>query len=231
MRSTPTRSSPSSWARRWSRARSSSRPRRARSATLTSEATVRRRTATPMSSGRPVSVDATGVQRRPTRKDVEGAFDFEPHRCFACGELNEQGLHLAIHTDPSGAWTETTLEPRFQGWEAVAHGGVVCTLLDEVMAWSVIGRGMWGVTARLNVTFRRPIPVGRPVRAEGWVVEENRRAHRAEGRVVDPETREVFARGESTFVAVPPQEVERLKARYGMRRLAEGDTTERADTP
>ncbi len=167
----------------------------------------------------------------PITRDRDGAFEFEPHRCFACGELNEQGLRLTIHVDPSGAWTETTLEPRFQGWEAVAHGGVVCTLLDEVMAWSVIGRGMWGVTARLNVTFRRPIPVGRPVRAEGWVVEENRRAHRAEGRVVDPETREVFARGESTFVAVPPQEVERLKARYGMRRLAEGDTTERADTP
>jgi uncharacterized protein (TIGR00369 family) len=163
------------------------------------------------------------------RRDREGAFEFEPHRCFACGELNEQGLRLTIHTDPSGAWTETILEPRFQGWEAVAHGGVVCTLLDEVMAWSVIGRGMWGVTARLNVTFRRPIPVGSPVRAEGWVVEENRRAHRAEGRVVDPASGEVFARGESTFVAVPPQEVERLKARYGMRRLVETDTTGKAE--
>lgn len=162
-----------------------------------------------------------------TRRDREGAFDFEPHRCFACGELNEGGLHLAIHTDPTGSWTETTLESRFQGWEAVAHGGIVCTLLDEVMAWAVIGRGTWGVTARLNVTFRRPIPVGRPIRAEGWVMEENRRVHRAEGRVVDAESGEVLASAESTFVAVPPDEVERLKSRYGMRRLEPGpaDTT------
>ena len=168
--------------------------------------------------------------RRPARRDREGAFEFEPHRCFACGELNEQGLHLAIHTEPNGSWTETTLEPHFQGWEAVAHGGIVCTLLDEVMAWAVIGRGTWGVTARLNVTFRRPIPVGRAIRAEGWVVDENRRAHRAEGRILDGATGELLASGESTFVAVPPDEVERLKARYGMRRLIEGsDTTGAVD--
>ena len=165
----------------------------------------------------------------PIRRDREGAFEFEPHRCFACGELNDHGLHLAIHTDPTGAWTETTLERRFQGWEAVAHGGIVCTLLDEVMAWAVIGRGTWGVTARLNVTFRRPILVGSAIRAEGWVVDENRRAHRAEGRVIDASSGEVLATGASTFVAVPPSEVERLKSRYGMRRIDEVDTTGRVD--
>jgi acyl-coenzyme A thioesterase PaaI-like protein len=164
-----------------------------------------------------------GGRVAPVRRDRQGSFDFEPHHCFACGELNEQGLHLAIHTDPNGSWTETTLEPRFQGWEAVAHGGIVCTLLDEVMAWSVIGRGTWGVTARLNVAFRRPIPVARALRAEGWVVGENRRAHTTAGQVLDAATGEVLATSEGTFVAVPPDEVERLKARYGMRR-SEGDT-------
>jgi len=163
----------------------------------------------------------TTKRATPARRDREGAFEFEPHHCFACGELNEQGLHLAIHTDPQGSWTETTLEQRFQGWEAVAHGGIVCTLLDEVMAWSVIGRGTWGVTARLNVAFRQPIPVGRAIRAEGWVVDENRRAHRTAGQVLDVTSGEVLATGEATFMAVPPEEVDRLKARYGMRRLGD----------
>jgi acyl-coenzyme A thioesterase PaaI-like protein len=169
----------------------------------------------------------------PVRRDRDGAFEFEPHHCFACGELNEQGLHLAIHTDPQGSWTETTLDQRFQGWEAVAHGGIVCTLLDEVMAWAVIGRGTWGVTARLNVAFRRPIPVGRTIRAEGWVVDENRRAHRTGGQVLDVASGEILAMGGATFMAVPPDEVKRLKARYGMRRLdvdETADLTEREDT-
>ena len=153
------------------------------------------------------------------RRDEQGAFEFEPHHCFACGELNEQGLHLVLHTDPELAWTETTLEPRFQGWDSVAHGGIVCTLLDEVMAWSVIGRGTWGVTARLNVAFRRPIATGRTIRAEGRVVEQYRRAARTTGRVFDPHTGEEFATAEGTFMALPDAQLDRLKARYGMRRL------------
>jgi len=159
-----------------------------------------------------------------TRRDQLGAFEFEPHHCFACGELNEHGLHLELHTSPDGSWTELVLDEAFQGWEAVAHGGIVCTILDEVMAWAVIGRGTWGVTARLNVAFRRPIKTGRNIRAEGWVVQQDRRAVRAEGRVLDQRTGEVLATGESTFIAVPADQLERLKARYGMRRVP--DTTE-----
>jgi len=163
---------------------------------------------------------------QPTLRDREGAFRFEPHRCFACGELNEGGLRLVLHTSPDGAWTETTLASMFQGWDAVAHGGIVCTLLDEVMAWSVIGQGTWGVTARLNVAFRRPMSTGRTVRAEGRVVEDHRRAIRTAGRVFDPATGEEFATAEGTFMALPADQLERLKARYGMRRVPPGVPSE-----
>lgn len=156
---------------------------------------------------------------RPQARSRLDGYTFEPHRCFACGELNEHGLQLALHADANGCWTELTLAERFQGWEDVAHGGIVATLLDEVMAWSVIGRGTWGVTARLNVAFRKPIPVGRAIRASGRVLEEHRRAARTAGEVVDVQTGEVLATAEGTFIAVPEDELERLKARYGMRRL------------
>ena len=163
------------------------------------------------------SEDAGSAQ--PFLRDRAGPFRFEPHHCFACGELNDGGLQLVLHTTPEGAWTETTLASTFQGWEAVAHGGIVCTLLDEVMAWSVIGQGTWGVTARLNVAFRRPIATGRVVRAEGRVVENHRRAVRTAGRVFDPVTGEEFATAEGTFMALPADQLDRLKARYGMRRV------------
>jgi len=152
------------------------------------------------------------------KRDEQGAFEFEPHHCFACGELNEHGLQLEIHTEPAGSWIETTLASGFQGWDSVAHGGIVCTILDEVMAWSVIGRGTWGVTARLTVAFRKPIPTGRAIRAEGRVLEMNRRASRTEGKVIDATTGEVLATAEGTFMALPATELARLKSRYGMRR-------------
>ena len=139
---------------------------------------------------------------------------YDPHHCFACGELNEHGLQLVLHADATGCWTELTLAHRFQGWESVAHGGIVATILDEVMAWSVIGRGTWGVTARLNLTFKRPIPTGRPIRAEGWVVQDRRRTINTAGHVLDGITRAVLASGEGTFMAVPADQLAALKARY-----------------
>jgi uncharacterized protein (TIGR00369 family) len=154
-------------------------------------------------------------------RDEDGTFAFEPHHCFACGELNAHGLHLQLHANPDRAWIETTLAPEFQGWDSVAHGGIVCTILDEVMAWSVIGRGTWGVTARLNVAFRRPIRTGRAIRAEGWVVELHRRANRTAGHVVDATSGEVLATAEGTFIALPPEQLASLKARYGMRRTGD----------
>jgi acyl-coenzyme A thioesterase PaaI-like protein len=182
---------------------------------LTSEALATRRETT------------RGTTAAPNKRDQNGEFEFEPHRCFACGELNEHGLHLELHTDPEGSWAETTLASEFQGWDAVAHGGIVCTILDEVMAWSVIGRGTWGVTARLNVAFRRPIPTGRAIRAEGWVVQMHRRASRTAGRVLDTASGEVLATGEGTFIGLPEAQLARLKARYGMRRInANADTGE-----
>jgi uncharacterized protein (TIGR00369 family) len=163
------------------------------------------------------------AERERTLRDPFGAFEFEPHHCFACGELNAHGMRLRLHTSPEGSWTELHVDPAFQGWEEIAHGGIVCTILDEVMAWAVIGRGTWGVTARLNVAFRKPIRTGQAIRAEGWVVQQDRRAVRAEGRVIDVASGDVLATGESTFMAVPADQLERLKARYGMRRV--GDTT------
>jgi uncharacterized protein (TIGR00369 family) len=145
------------------------------------------------------------------------AFRFEPHRCFACGELNEHGLRLALHTDANGCRTELLLDPRFQGWEGVAHGGILCTILDEVMAWSVIGRGTWGVTARMAVDFRRPVPVGRAIRAEGQVSQSGRRLFRTTGRIVDAETGDTLATAEGTYVAAPPERLAELQARYRLR--------------
>lgn len=150
-------------------------------------------------------------------------YTFEPHRCFACGELNEHGLQLELHASAVGCWTELALDSRFQGWDAVAHGGIVTTLLDEVMAWSVIGRETWGVTARLAISFRRPVPIDVPIRAEGWVVEDRRRTFRTAGRVLDPATGAVLAEAEGTFVAAPPDQLAALKSRYKLRRSADGE--------
>ena len=138
-----------------------------------------------------------------------------PHNCFACGSLNEHGLRLVLHAADDRCWLETTLEERFEGWEGIAHGGIVSTILDEVMAWALVDHDLWGVTARMSVEFRRPVPIGRPIRAEGRVTQARRRVIEAEGVIVDAADGSELARATALFVGAPEARKVELKARYG----------------
>ena len=141
----------------------------------------------------------------------------EPHNCFACGSLNTHGIQLELHAGDGRCWTELELDRRFEGWEGIAHGGIVSTILDEVMAWALVDNDSWGVTARMQVEFKRPVPIGRRIRGEGRVVEVRRRIVRAEGVLLDAADGTVLATAEGTFVAAPDDRKQALKERYGFR--------------
>lgn len=152
----------------------------------------------------PRVIDVPGVPR----------FEVAPHHCFACGTLNEHGLGLELHVEARRAWIETVLDRRFEGWEDIAHGGIVATILDEVMAWSLAGEDNWGVTARMAVEFRRPVRVGQPIRAEGWITRSRRRIVETEGRVVDAADGTVLATGTGTYLAADESRKQELRERY-----------------
>jgi uncharacterized protein (TIGR00369 family) len=141
-------------------------------------------------------------------------FRIRPHHCFACGELNEAGLHLALKFEPRRCHVELTIPDRFEGWEGLIHGGIVTTILDEVMAWALIEQDSWGVTARMSVQFHRPVLVGQAIRAEGWIVESKRRIQRTAARIVEAETGLELATAEATYVAASEARKRELKARY-----------------
>jgi uncharacterized protein (TIGR00369 family) len=155
---------------------------------------------------------ATAVVRAPGT-----TFEFSPHNCFACGTLNTHGMQLEIHIEEGRSWTELQLERRFEGWEGIAHGGILCTILDEVMAWSLVGADNWGVTARLAVDFKRPVPVGRTIRAEGWVTELRRRLVTTAGSIVDVVDGTLLASADALYVAATQERKRELQERYGFR--------------
>ena len=151
----------------------------------------------------------------------EGRIRIRPHGCFACGTLNTHGLHLELHAAADRCWTELVLPERFAGWEDIAHGGIVTTILDEVMAWALIERDHWGLTARIAVEFKKPVPIGRPIRGEGWLVEARRRAITAAGRLTDADGT-VLATSEALYIAAPDARKDELKARYEFRIVPDG---------
>jgi uncharacterized protein (TIGR00369 family) len=151
-----------------------------------------------------------------------------PHNCFACGTLNVHGLQLELHAGDDRCWVETTLGDRFQGWDEIAHGGIICTILDEVMAWALVDHDLWGVTARMSVDFKRPVRIGHPIRAEGRVVAVRKRLVDAEGVLLDGVDGTVLARSQAMYVGAPEARKRELKLRYGFT-LDEAATPEMVD--
>jgi len=168
--------------------------------------------------------EATGTASPPgapaTRPAIEtptGRFEFAAHNCFACGTLNAGGLGLELHVEPGRSWVELALDRRFEGWEGVIHGGILCTILDEVMAWALVGEDNWGVTARMAVDFRRPVEVGKRIRAEGWITRSRRRVVDTAGHIVDAATGVELATATGVYVAASPDRKRDLQRRYAYR--------------
>ena len=110
---------------------------------------------------------------------------------------------------------ELTLEPRFQGWDGIAHGGILATILDEVMAWALVGEDNWGLTARLNVDFKRTVEVGQAIRAEGWITRSRRRIVDTAGHVIDAHTGALLASATGLYLAADDDRKAELRKRYG----------------
>jgi acyl-coenzyme A thioesterase PaaI-like protein len=103
--------------------------------------------------------------------------------CFVCGLENPVGLHLAFYrVSDDEVLTRVALPEGYQGYPGIAHGGIVASILDEVVGRAAMGaeETRFMVTAKLQVRYRLPVPVGQPLRVIGKVV--SRRGKVAEGR-------------------------------------------------
>ena len=87
------------------------------------------------------------------------------------------------------------------------------------MAWALAGEDNWGVTARLSVRFRKPVPLGVRLRAEGWTTQSRGRIVETAGRLVDVATGAELATATGTYVAADAARKRELQERYGFRRL------------
>jgi len=97
--------------------------------------------------------------KRPEAPDPEDRPDLARF-CYGCGDLNPLGLHLHFTmTDDGRAEAPFVAQLMHQGYPGFVHGGLVTTLLDEAMGWATYGNGIWALTGKLELSFRKPVPV------------------------------------------------------------------------
>ncbi len=127
--------------------------------------------------------------------------------CFVCGTQNSRGLGLSFYDDAS-----TTVESifkireEFQGYPGIAHGGILATILDEVVGRvAMIGdHHRFMMTVNMKVQFRNPVPIETRLRAQGKIIKLKGRLCKAQGQILLPDGK-VGCEAELTLADMPSE--------------------------
>jgi uncharacterized protein (TIGR00369 family) len=127
--------------------------------------------------------------------------------CFGCGGANARGMQLTFEQDDNAQRIRGTfkLGAEYQGGPGFIHGGIIATVLDEVMGKVNRFRGVRAVTAELNVEYLKPVLVNIDLVVEGYEVEKSGRNLILAGEIRD-QSGQVLARGRGRFVIIGPTE-------------------------
>lgn len=136
--------------------------------------------------------------------------------CFICGLENPVGLHLHIYETEPGTVETTYIAPQhFQGYPGVLHGGIVGAILDEISGRAHMGSDplnpRFMFTARLEVKYRKNVPVGKPLKVIGRAGKSRARSAEAWAGIYDAETGELLAEGTTLLIDVPAEQFDKSR--------------------
>ncbi len=132
--------------------------------------------------------------------------------CFVCGKENSYGLKLDFfETSPGEIEVDVTIPEQYQGYPGVVHGGIVAAMLDEVTGRAHMGddppRFMF--TARLDIRYRKNVPIGQPLHIVGHAGKSKERTAMASGQIFGPDG-ELLAEADALLVDVPKELTEQV---------------------
>lgn len=118
--------------------------------------------------------------------------------CFFCGPEGD-GLKMKIEFTDGVVLCDFTVEPKFQGWDDVAHAGIVTGIMDEVMWWTIFAETRkLTLTRKLETEFLRPVYCGKPYRVRGKLVRQEHGNIHAEA-TIEGEDGKTAARAHGLF--------------------------------
>jgi len=109
----------------------------------------------------------------------------DDNNCFACGKNNPIGLKLEFEDRGDHTFSLLRFGRNYAGWENMVHGGILSTVLDEVMVKSAGDRGFRCVTAELTIRYKKPCETGKEYELTGRVSAVSNKLIRTEGEIRD----------------------------------------------
>ena len=112
-----------------------------------------------------------------------------PHTrgCFVCGESNVSGLKLKFETDGRIVRARFLPRPDHVGFKRTVHGGIIATVLDEIMVWAcAVSARRFAFCAELQVRFLNPTRPGDEIVATGEMLTNRKdRVYEAKATLAD----------------------------------------------
>jgi acyl-coenzyme A thioesterase PaaI-like protein len=137
------------------------------------------------------------------------------HYCCGCGGENPHGLKLVFYAEPDETvWAYWTPTRENEGFTGMAHGGIITTVLDEVMGWATYDLKIWAVTGKLDVSFRRPVEIGVRCRALARVTNVQGRKLTLHAELRRDGDDQLLAEADGMFIRVPEERAREWEARY-----------------
>jgi uncharacterized protein (TIGR00369 family) len=129
------------------------------------------------------------------------------NKCFGCGGANDLGMKLTFVQDNVNRRIvgKFILGEAYQGGGGMGHGGIIATLLDEVMGKVCRFREVRAVTAELTVQYLKPVKVNEEIVVEGYEAEVKGRNLFLVGEIRNSDG-DLLARGKGRFVVIGQKE-------------------------
>lgn len=125
--------------------------------------------------------------------------------CFGCGSDNPIGLKLTYKLEDETVTAKFIPLEEHQGWPSITHGGIVASLLYEVMENYSYQNGIVAMMRGMETNFRRPISTGKTVTARSWLVEESGRKMTVAGSLTD-EDNVLLAQGQAELLVLSDEQ-------------------------
>ena len=125
-----------------------------------------------------------------------------PGDAFVTGGSNPPGVGAHLQRDGDDIVIEFTLLRSFEGAPERGHGGVIAAVMDEAMGIALTMQGELAYTVQLDISYRAPTPIEKPLTARGWEHSRDGRKVTLKGELRDGDT--LLVEATALFVIIDP---------------------------
>jgi acyl-coenzyme A thioesterase PaaI-like protein len=124
----------------------------------------------------------------------------DANNCFVCGADNPSGMRIRFQVVDEKCIGEYTPPAHFCGFDGVTHGGILFSLLDDVMANWLFLRGERAYTGKCEIRYRETATTGQLLLLESELIFRKGRVAKLTGKILHHDDRRVIAEATGTFM-------------------------------